>query len=1137
MSTGDDRKNEESESQDSDLQKTLQELTKKTAELSQEIKDSSSRLVGESDSFKQETQNLQSAISKELEVFNNTAVAYRKQATDAARQILKAAEDYTSSTHGLLKEVEKWSYRILVISLVVTVLYVFSSTLLRLSDVTLVSVILLVVSIIASANITLRSIHGKFKDYEDKIAEDTKVTIRDVAGFIARPLELRTDPRNVNQKLSTFMSEFNKVLGAIGHYVPHLEKLYAWKNKEHRIRVFTQSVRNSLRNFGIKLDTRVDSDLLVFGPWEESEDEWLMKVSKIISKRLDIPEEAVLLAYYEYTDNVEGKRNAWNTILGKRELLKKMVEILCQGKIVDVQYLDVKQLSSVGAIEEILSRIGSFSLEEFRSVYYGFYTELTRHKRNVLSTLAEYNLKIDQATENKILGFVPKTNNREEWINELFELAARLVSVKRDIIELICSDRIGEYTRRKKCWENINHNNLLEELARFLLQQRQLELPDHYGRKPQSAKFVSRIIGEDSDYNLSRIIKTVSDALSKLDNQKKSLTQAIRSYSLHLSEDDREEFESLLPANDPLFDALTAYIQQKMMIDRNVIKLFYFDYVQAEEERKLLFSNILNLDTAAQVASLALRRMKIEIPKKKDDTVANLLTIMKSMSDFDVMKLQVLHGKYATLITYSDKILDFLRNERIVPKKEALDFVTLHEVIGEKIEASTFEQLKTLIEYIMKQNGTFSSLGTQEMRDIIVAAAALFLSQQEDAIAAEACMEAAQYSLASKVLYQCINLRDKKLGKTTVCLKNIAEAVIGEKYKDYDLLSDFKSKLAQGLLVRSLQELLLASIKKVEEEFGRTEELRMTLAEMKEELTAFFNIELHEDSVALLLNTGIISAYLITTSSGAPVFSGVIEGTLVDSCNKLATQDPSFEKLLQLETEEKVAGGRHTRVGLVPLNMHFEDFSDRFHKLFAEATASYIGLHPEDAQKDYSINLIRIFPSDVSFKLIQGTQAAEAKPLTNPVETIKNLMIEKFDLVSNLEFVVSLKGEEPKTTMKNIVTTIINTETSIYSLTKSSVGHIVSKHPKLLEKMENREFDKELESKRNCRNLSELAIIVHKIKTENITEVMEAFEKEFLVNIKQIISSTSSRLEQSQLISLSKSILATLDRIGAIFLM
>jgi hypothetical protein len=1136
VSTKDDEQTKSSNN--SDLLREIEKVTEKKTVLAQEINDSSSRLLTDSDTFKQETEDTQIELSKELQAFNNTVVTYRKEANEIAGQILDGARQFASWSEELYERVKMWLFIILGLALITflagyVAFWVFSV------DFSYVSIVLLVIGVLILINVALGQMHEKINKVQEQVVLHTQEGTKSVSRFVAQKLGLKTDPRNLNAKLSSIVDEVQRVGAAVRSYIPYLDELYSGKNRLHRLQLFTQTLRNAIKSFGIELDAQSEDSLRKFGSMEDNENEWLVKASEKLSKQLSIPNEIISIAYYEYVDNAECKKNEWNNIVNDSELLRQMSRILCRGKVVDVRYFSAGQSASFGAIEELLRKIDVFSLEGFRAIYYGFYTELTRNKRSLINAISEYGIKFQQTVENDILTLVPATIKPQEWTDELIEKAAKLCSLKKDFIGLVFWDKMGEHEKRRKSWENILRSETVEDTVRVLLDHKLLQVPDNYTNAQNLTAFIGGILSQQSDYNLLSVTKIVSEAFSDLDNQKKVMLQCIGSYAFHLSEDERNEFYSMLPQDLRFKEALLTQTARLIHASEPIVRLLLYEYVGNRAGKKTAFGEIRNSDLVEELSSLLIDQGKIDAGDQVQIAKPNLSAIIKSVDDFDVKKLQVMYWKYSSLLSYSSKMSEFLLEEKMIERKTALEHRELQQIMRDKIEATTYEQLKFLMQHLTKQRiQTLVSSNSQDLEAVVVAAITLFLSQQHDIIARQACKEAAQLKTASRILYQYVRLaQEKGLGVKTISLLEIAKGVISGEYADYMHLSDFESQLSIGLLFSSIKELLAARLESVKNQLANRDLLVQTLSKVQQAVKDFINAELQEDMIILSLNSQLISAYLITTMSEKKVIQGVIDSSLVDLCDELAQTDYAYKDFLLLEKERKVTGGRYTRIGLVPIRMTFDEFSDKFHTLFTNATEAYMASHDVHGQlSDYSVNLIRIFPSNAAFKLVKGGSGgaqSEIDPV-HPVHTIKRLMVEKLGLVDNLEFVASLKSEDEKTiALKRVVASMFDTRTSIYLLIKQVLSQVISTHQKLFESMKNKDFDQELMAQYSCGTLSQLATKIHDLQTALTEDDKQKVRGQFKLKVKNVVTS-KAKMRGDDLDIFSDAVFTILDEIGTI---
>ena len=231
-----------------------------------------------------------------------------------------------------------------------------------------------------------------------------------------------------------------------------------------------------------------------------------------------------------------------------------------------------------------------------------------------------------------------------------------------------------------------------------------------------------------------------------------------------------------------------------------------------------------------------------------------------------------------------------------------------------------------------------------------------------------------------------------------------------------------------------------------------------------------------------------------------------------------------------METKSKSVGGYYTRTGLAPMGTAFKEFSEKFEQLFEEAQDAYKKNNPAEANKDYSINLIRILPSDIAFKAI-GSRLNQQLP--NLIATVGDLMVEKLDVMENFQFATSYSGEEPKLKLKKIVTAAINQYTSIYTLTKIENSTILAQDAQLKNLINNKLVDKKLMTKYSSNNLCELSIAIYRNKKTYESKRLP-FDSEFQKVIEETIFEAKGKINKEQLKVLSTMILAKLEKYGRI---
>jgi hypothetical protein len=1117
-------------------QKIVEELAQKTAIVKTEISTGVSLANNGIRSLESEANDVQKSIDSELTTFNITVDRFKKKASTARRDIVQSANNFVWSVNKTKENLEDYSLIVFAIALCILVAWEIGSWAISNSfslDPAFFALIILVLGVTAAVNVTLRYTHKKFSAYEDKIIEDTKQVMDDTLNAFAEPLEFHTNTKGLKSKISSVVSDFNRTITAIGHFVPEYTTYYEFKNKVHRLGIFIQTLRNALGNFGIAIDENSEAELRGFFPHEKEYDEWISEISKRLSIKMCIPSELIELAYYEYTDNTEGKKNKWSSILDEPNLISNLIKLLCKEPIVDVSFLSGTEAAKSPSVQLIISQMPLFSIEEFRKTYYSFYNELADHKRLLLSSLTDFGIKVGDSEKKKIVSFVP-IRERPFWIEELVGWSAQTVNAYKEIVSLIYFERIGYESKTNEIWAQIKAHSL-DHFVQFLSKQPNFVLPKHYLENSSFEDFLKKMLLADvGAYSYTRISEKVLHNLSNLDNKKKIMLQAVENFSCSLSEEDRYEFQAYLPIEENPQDALFHSISEKIGGTSNIVRLFYYSYVQKELEEKALFKEIREQTSSEELLKLSellFRKKKVQMPiGEKKAGIIEISEVLKIMTQrFDVIEAQLLLNKYIALGKYFSQLAEFSMSEHLICEDVDVtlnfaDLIRISTVDSSEPEPDALLHLDAMFSYLLNNKSDWISNYKEHTTEIAAAVIALFLWRIRDNNREGACQRAADSEVSSKILYQYQILNENTIGRQTVRLLTVISGVLQNKLSGYECLTEFTLNLKHGLLVSGREELFTESIRQIKQKIsGEIKEYKEALTELQSDVRDIFKTQLDSDITELFLNSNLISAYLITTNQRSQVITGIIDNTLVGCCKELAKDDTYYQDFLLLENESKSVGGYYTRTGLVPLGMSFKQFSSDFEKVFNKAKEEYKKKHP-DPTKNYSINLLRILPSDIAFKAIMDTSSAKADTL---IETVGSLIVDKLSVIDTFEFLTSLSGTEPKVELKSLVKTAIDHHTCIYSLINTDISDI-GLSGRISELLKGKDFDKKLMAKYNCKTLSSLAIIIHKVNTDT-GKAQEAL----YTNLIDIIQEKDDS-DRSQIETLTKVFFRKLEKIGKV---
>jgi hypothetical protein len=195
-----------------------------------------------------------------------------------------------------------------------------------------------------------------------------------------------------------------------------------------------------------------------------------------------------------------------------------------------------------------------------------------------------------------------------------------------------------------------------------------------------------------------------------------------------------------------------------------------------------------------------------------------------------------------------------------------------------------------------------------------------------------------------------------------------------------------------------------------------------------------------------------------------------------------------------------------------------------------KAKAEYIKGHSGDADKDYSVRLTRVIPSELASKRIIDPNGELKHP--DLYEAIKELMLENF-LLDSVEFAISFSGEEVGVKVKEMWTAAIDSSASIYKMIKSELAPITKKYEKLEFILEEKAVEKGLKVLYKREKLSSLAIAINNSK-EEYSKAGHAFAGEFIGQISQILREQGCIIETQDLEIISNSILSKLVKHGKV---
>jgi len=697
----------------------------------------------------------------------------------------------------------------------------------------------------------------------------------------------------------------------------------------------------------------------------------------------------------------------------------------------------------------------------------------------------------------------------------------------------ICDENV------KDIWgtmRNPEKTELLHKLVSFLIDHKILELPTKYAHNELTI-LIMRRLGFLENYSLLEAKTSISNALFEMENNKSLVLRSVEHYLKPLELQTSQEIFSYLPQDYPTLMPIIEEVAKKTGVEREIVELFYNCYMKKRVNGESPFILFKNSSSLIDLARLLVDSRRVELFGEEIEAEQSLVTILTSQDDLDLPTTQFLINRYSMLMTYNRQLANFLNDEKI-SITGALGFEVLFKTMSKVVNEETYKQLEELIKHFVRANEmTYTKYTSDKLEQLVFATLALFTWRIKDVTSDQAAKKAAEQLIAYRLIYHYVSINEVRMGEGKVPLKEIFTNFVDGKYIDDELLAVFRHNLSNGIIVARKQELIDQSIQGVKLQLLKMEEVRETLIECQDDFRTVLRTELSKDSVTTLLNSSSINAYIITVNNRSPVITGVIDGIAEEGIKinaegpteRLPTGHLSSDQLFLL-SEDKVAGGYYTRIGIVPLGMSFKEFSEQFEVVLFKAKEEYLKSHSEDKGKDYSVRLTRVIPSELASKRVIDPHG-ELKH-ADLYEAIKELMLKNF-LLDSVEFAISFSGEDVNVKVKEMWTAAIDSSASICKMVGLELAPIIKKYEKLEPILEEKVIEKGLKALYKRDRLSSLAIAINNSK-EEYSKAGSTFSSEFADQISQILSAQDCDLETQDLEIISSSILSKLAKHGKV---
>ncbi|KAF6247120.1 hypothetical protein C6990_05415 [Nitrosopumilus sp. b3] len=1059
-----------------DLRKREKELD----ESEEKIRNNEDQFKRDSEKFFEDVEKNESKINESVNKINHRFDLFKQSASDFIRSSVKTTKDTINALDKIASSI-KW--KLITILIIFGILFfalyaVISLDVLQINPelekipidpllipgiATFIGLLILIIKTNSSINSNLIRTRDNENDNLNRLHEKTgEIPESDVK----IESNLSTNKRNFQD----IKERLAKNIAVIQDYVPGLKEYYSGKSIKHNQEYFALSLCNALSEYRL-LDKESERRLMKFSSLSQTESEWLDGITSKLSKHLQVSQLVLKICYYDYTNNETNLKDIWS-LLKQDQKVDELVFILMHKFNIEPKN------ENKGAFVEMVSGMSPFSLKEFLKLYEAFYTDLEKEKKLVLQILRDVKFSINNQKKDEIMQFLPSTAIYDNWSKQLINKVSEVLSIDNPmLLMLVYLDYIGETQASNRIWSTSRtQDSMISSVADMFVDNRIIHLEN---QDTENLKNICRkVISKQSEFNLSSMESKIVEQIQSNVRIKNLIAFALEARNNPIPEKIRlDYFDKILFSGDNLEEDISEGLASKIGIKKEIILLFYYDYIQLRTERKTLYKKIIDNNL-----TLGLAEILIEDPLSVFNNITEnqkilLVKLMHSKNDFLLDDLSTSFEFHKRLIADMNNFVDFL-NEQEIKNTGNVSVEKIIEVFQNENNKSRFLSMLLLSKHIIA-NQQWKTMTENEMDALVFSSLVLFFTQYFDVAREESCKAASVHELTVKTLYAWMERHgfEKQFGHEKITLGKICMQVFSGDITKFNGLVDFTAELQKGVLFGSTKELAGVRFDKIDsklESMSTDDKYRKLLEKTQMALANVMTTQISVDFIEHALTSQMISAYMITRSDGRVM--PIIDDYMKDSCEELAriNNDDRYKNMLILDK----TSGASTRIGIIPMNIKdFGNFTTLFHNAFKHAEKKFEKDNPSETNLQFTYNLIRVIPSDLTFKHLElgGAESRE-----NPVKTISELVKTQLGVLDRIKIAASSKEDKtPTVALQDIITMLFNKNTNIVSLVGDSVISIISSEKAFQNISNNGGFDRELKRHYNVSENTELAKTIY----------------------------------------------------------
>ena len=830
------------------------------------------------------------------------------------------------------------------------------------------------------------------------------------------------------------------------------------------------------------------------------EQTWLLDLSNEMERIFNKNYRIFQLMYCDFFDDKYIPK-LWIEIRNNDKIVKQLAEVLFEKKIVNTP----DERNSLVIIAKLLKSLPRYSLETAVSRISAFFSDLRQFENACERHLDFYGLRIVEKRD-ALTSYVPESEQTEKWRDEvLLFIAKEILTLQPLNVKLLIQSAEGDQ-QSNKTWAEIIEKDDLQELAKVLANKRiSPKYPDF-----EETVFLAHLQVAMKENKLEFSLNNIETALDLIESEiirtKNRIKRTIVEYKIDAV--NLSYASSFVPIQRARIEMdMLRIFSERTGIDLEITQLLYYQ-ANGIDGAQDIYEKLLQ---SPKIESLARLLVQKSFVRESKFTVF-IVPLLQTQRSFTLNGFISVYFHYESLFDGLETLGAFLKANNLLEKK-ILSFEQLLQVCPVSKNDSLENELVTIAHELTPKVIGEIALDEEQHYDFALASVALFMRTHGYSGYSVLCKEASRkHIFATKVLFQYITLvSEASLSGSHELLKNaVSQAVKGSiQTANYEY---FKTELADGRLAASA-EFLFSQFK--QEIMAELKSLRQggfdtqLLKDYVESIRTLLYQSIDERIVRDFLLNQVLSAYLLTVPGNLPGIRLVESNYLSEAEFELSStkRDPTYFNLIKLSK----GGGKATRIGLVPPEVGFDDFSKKFNEIWSLAVRRYNDKEPEKIQDPLPCYLIRIFPSEDGLKEIMPSSDTEIKPL----EVVRGLIRDTVDSEYSITLLSLLqKTPNGKLALIKVIQEIFDSKKSSLGMMLTEQTTILAKAPEIKKKFEDKEVDKVLFKEYQVFKISSLSKkITSQISSVGEKSAIDDFRSKLAVSLGDIHEITSDEFE------------------------